>query len=67
MRTNTASQGYEVMLIEADDGLGGRVRSDRVEGFTLDRGFQYFSPRTLRHNDTRFTALDLRAFDPELL
>jgi phytoene dehydrogenase-like protein len=27
-------------LVEASDRVGGRVASDRVEGFTLDRGFQ---------------------------
>lgn len=32
--------GLEVTLVEASDGLGGRVRSDRIDGFTLDRGFQ---------------------------
>ncbi len=32
--------GLEVTLLEASDGLGGRVRSDRVDGFVLDRGFQ---------------------------
>ena len=29
-----------VVLLEAGDAPGGRVRSDRVDGFTLDRGFQ---------------------------
>ncbi|HET9692497.1 MAG TPA: NAD(P)/FAD-dependent oxidoreductase [Acidimicrobiales bacterium] len=32
--------GRPVRLLEAADGVGGRVRSDRVGGFTLDRGFQ---------------------------
>ncbi len=27
-------------LIEASDGVGGRVRTDVVDGFRLDRGFQ---------------------------
>ncbi len=27
-------------MLEASDGVGGRVRSDRVDGFVLDRGFQ---------------------------
>jgi len=29
-----------VMLFEASDGLGGRVRTDFVEGYRIDRGFQ---------------------------
>lgn len=32
--------GVEVELIEAADGVGGRVRSDFVDGYILDRGFQ---------------------------
>lgn len=27
-------------LLEASDGVGGRVRTDEVDGFLLDRGFQ---------------------------
>lgn len=30
------------MLLEASDGVGGRVRTDKVDGFLLDRGFQIF-------------------------
>jgi phytoene dehydrogenase-like protein len=29
-----------VLLLEADDEVGGRVRTDRVDGFLIDRGFQ---------------------------
>jgi phytoene dehydrogenase-like protein len=33
--------GQSVLLLEASDGVGGRVRSDRhPDGFVLDRGFQ---------------------------
>jgi protoporphyrinogen oxidase len=32
--------GAEVVLLEASDRAGGRVASDRIDGFTLDRGFQ---------------------------
>lgn len=35
-----ARRGSDVTLIEASDRLGGRLRSDVVDGFTLDRGFQ---------------------------
>ncbi len=36
--------GLDYTLIEAADAVGGRVRSDLVEGFTLDRGFQVLLP-----------------------
>jgi len=32
--------GVEVRLLEASDGVGGRVRTDLVDGHRLDRGFQ---------------------------
>jgi phytoene dehydrogenase-like protein len=32
--------GVEVRLIEATDRVGGRVTSDRIDGFIIDRGFQ---------------------------
>lgn len=33
-------QGVEVHVLEASDAVGGRVRTDEVDGFRLDRGFQ---------------------------
>jgi phytoene dehydrogenase-like protein len=33
-----------VVVLEAADAIGGRVRTDRVDGFTLDRGFQLYNP-----------------------
>lgn len=36
------AQNRSVLLLEADKSVGGRVQSDRVDGFTLDRGFQVF-------------------------
>ena len=32
--------GRAVRVLEASEGVGGRVRTDRVDGFLLDRGFQ---------------------------
>lgn len=32
--------GHQVLLLEADSRLGGRLKTDRHEGFLLDRGFQ---------------------------
>lgn len=34
-----AARGREVVVLEAADRVGGRQRTDRVDGFTLDRGF----------------------------
>jgi len=34
--------GLAPIVLEASDGVGGRVRTDRVDGFLLDRGFQIF-------------------------
>ncbi|MFI7241550.1 NAD(P)/FAD-dependent oxidoreductase [Streptomyces qinglanensis] len=32
--------GVEAVVLEAGDGVGGRIRTDAVDGFLLDRGFQ---------------------------
>lgn len=32
--------GLSTLVLEASDGVGGRVRTDEVDGFRLDRGFQ---------------------------
>ena len=37
-----ARAGEKVTIFESSDGVGGRVRSDTIDGFTLDRGFQVF-------------------------
>lgn len=36
------SQNVPFLILEASDGVGGRVRTDSVDGFLLDRGFQIF-------------------------
>ena len=33
-------KGISVLVLEASDGVGGRARTDAVDGFLLDRGFQ---------------------------
>jgi phytoene dehydrogenase-like protein len=41
-------------IVDADDGIGGRVRSDYADGFTFDRGFQVLFeayPAARRHLD----------------
>lgn len=35
-----AEHGISCHILEASDGIGGRVRTDVVDGFLLDRGFQ---------------------------
>ena len=35
-------QGIRSLVLEASDGVGGRIRTDTVDGFRLDRGFQVF-------------------------
>ncbi len=55
--------GKEFVLLDASDAPGGRVRTDTVDGFRLDRGFQILLtayPEAQRLLD--YTALDLRAF-----
>jgi phytoene dehydrogenase-like protein len=37
-------RGLDVRVLEAGPVIGGRVRSERVDGFTLDRGFQVLNP-----------------------
>lgn len=37
-------RGLRVSVLEAEDAVGGRIRSERVDGFTVDRGFQVLNP-----------------------
>ena len=63
-----AGAGRSIVVLEASDGVGGRVRSDIVDGFILDRGFQILL-RSYPELDRQFdvAALDLRSFDPGAL
>ncbi len=57
--------GKRIKLLEASDGIGGRVRTDQVNGFLLDRGFQVLLtayPETKKM--LNYKALDLRPFKP---
>lgn len=57
--------GHSLTVLEASDGVGGRVRSDRVDGFTLDRGFQVlFTAYPAARRQLNYHDLDLCAFDP---
>jgi phytoene dehydrogenase-like protein len=56
-------RGVDVQILEATDRVGGRVRTETVDGFRLDRGFQVLLtayPETRRELD--YDALDLHAF-----
>lgn len=60
--------GIGFQIVEASDGLGGRVRTDRVAGFLLDRGFQVLQtayPEAQKVLD--YAKLDLRTFFPGAL
>ncbi|MBK9180680.1 MAG: FAD-dependent oxidoreductase [Acidimicrobiales bacterium] len=60
--------GVSSVVLEAGDGVGGRVRTDHVDGFLLDRGFQVLLtayPELARQLDV--AALELRRFEPGAL
>jgi phytoene dehydrogenase-like protein len=60
--------GIPYQICEASDDVGGRVRTDCVDGFLLDRGFQVLLtayPEARRVLD--YTTLDLRPFYPGAL
>ncbi len=57
--------GVSFQIVEASNAVGGRVRTDEVDGFLLDRGFQvlltaYPEPR----NVLDYSRLDLKSFSP---
>ncbi|MFI8236871.1 FAD-dependent oxidoreductase [Streptomyces sp. NPDC085866] len=60
--------GLAVRVVEASDGVGGRMRTDRVDGFVVDRGFQVFNtsyPQARKRLVLR--DLRLRPFTPGVL
>ncbi|MFE0465550.1 NAD(P)/FAD-dependent oxidoreductase [Kitasatospora sp. NPDC058965] len=60
--------GRDVLVLEAGEEAGGRMRTDVVRGFRLDRGFQVFNPaypQVRRRLD--LAALGLRPFTPGFL
>ncbi len=60
--------GRDVVVIEASDAIGGRVRTDVVDGFRLDRGFQVLlTAYPEMHTQFDLEALELRRFEPGAL
>ena len=60
-----ADAGADVTVYEARETVGGRVRSRRHRGFTLDRGFQVlFTAYPAVQRELDLAALDLQAFNP---
>ena len=63
-RTLHAS-GCAVQVLEAGETVGGRVRTDRVDGFRLDRGFQVLLTAYPECREVLdYDALDLRPLEP---
>jgi phytoene dehydrogenase-like protein len=55
--------GLDVVVLEKSDAVGGRVRTDRVDGFRCDRGFQLINPAyPALEQLVDVEALDLRTF-----
>jgi phytoene dehydrogenase-like protein len=60
--------GKKVAIYEASDGVGGRVRTDELDGYLLDRGFQVLLtayPEIKTEID--LAALDMKYFSPGAL
>jgi phytoene dehydrogenase-like protein len=57
--------GRDYQIIEATDRVGGRIKTDILDGYRLDRGFQVFLtayPEAKKVLD--YNSLDLQSFDP---
>jgi len=66
--------GNSVLLIEASDQVGGRVRSDLIDGYICDRGFQVINPRypqvaksrVIKELDFRYISGKIRLADQQI-
>ncbi len=61
---NLEKMGYSPVILEADSAVGGRVQTDTVEGYQLDRGFQVLLeayPMANKYLD--YNQLDLQPLD----
>ena len=63
--TVAEQHGFEPLILEASERVGGRVKTDLTEGYLLDRGFQVLLtayPMAQKYLD--YGALNLKAFKP---
>jgi phytoene dehydrogenase-like protein len=59
------AQGLDVVVLEADDRPGGRLKTDRVNGFLLDHGFQvYLTSYQTAGQILDLKSLGLKSFQP---
>ena len=66
--------GNSVLLLEASDQVGGRVRSDVIDGFICDRGFQVINPKypqvvkskVIKELDFKYISGKIRLADEQL-
>lgn len=66
--SDLTAMGRSVLVLEASDRVGGRMRTDRVDGFLIDHGFQVFNtsyPQVRRR--LRLPELQLCPFTPGAL
>lgn len=62
------ARGLEPLVLEAADAVGGRVRTDEIDGFLVDRGFQVLLTAYPEAQATfDYAELDLRRFVPGAL
>ena len=60
--------GREVCVIDASDEIGGRIRTDQVDGLLLDRGFQLYNPSYSEGISVLdLKALDVKSFSPGVI
>ena len=63
-----ARAGLRAIVIEAGADVGGRVTTDRIDGFRCDRGFQVLNPGyPAVRTDVDVAALELQPFDAGVL
>jgi phytoene dehydrogenase-like protein len=63
--TRLHDAGITARVLEAGDAVGGRVRTDVIDGFQADRGFQVLlTAYPEAHRQLDLAALELRRFDP---